>query len=216
MSAQERKERERKEMQGIILTAAKEIFTEEGLEKLSIRKIAHRIEYSPAIIYHYFKDKEDIVNNIMKKGYGKIVEELSLVGNSSREPEEKLKTMIRKVIDMALEIPEEYKYVQLSSEPGILAYTSSLFKGATKEKDALGILYKCLKEIRNDMDDYLVELTAQIIWTSIFGLIIKLIVEKDISEEQRNNLIEHHIRCIIDGIVFERPIKNESSFSYVP
>lgn len=39
------------------------------------------------------------------------------------------------------------------------------------------------------MEDDMVELTAQIIWASIFGLIIKLIIEIDISEEQRNKLL---------------------------
>jgi AcrR family transcriptional regulator len=206
MTIQERKERERAEMQEIILKAAVEIFKEEGLDKLSIRKIAAKIEYSPAIIYHYFKDKDDIINNLMRKGYGRIVQGLQEVPDSEGDPEKRLKDMTRKIIQMALEIPEEYSSIQLSAKPEVLAYTASLFKGATQKKHALGILFRSLKEVYKDLDDDTIELTAQIIWTSTFGIIIKLIIEKDISEDQRNKLIEHHIRCIIDGVVFGKPL----------
>ena len=46
-----------------------------------------------------------------------------------------------------------------------------------------------------------IELTAQVIWASIFGLIIRLIIEKDLPDEQRQNLIEHHINIVIDGMI---------------
>ena len=48
MGIAERKEREKQEMKDQILQAAMELFVEEGYEKASIRKIADRIEYSPA------------------------------------------------------------------------------------------------------------------------------------------------------------------------
>lgn len=206
MNVKDRKERERKEMQELIINTAIDIFRAEGMDSLSIRKIAAKIEYSPAIIYHYFKDKDDIINHMMKKGYGKILEGLASVPETPEDPEKRMKATMRKVIEMALEMPDEYKAVQLNSSPGVLTHTASLFKGAPKEKPALAVLFKCVKEIYKDMDDDKAELTSQIIWTSTFGLIIKLIIERDISEEQRNKLIEHHIRCIVDGMIFGRSL----------
>lgn len=49
-------------------------------------------------------------------------------------------------------------------------------------------------------DDSCIELTAQILWSSVFGLIIRLIIEKDSTEEQRHKLIEYHIDFIINGL----------------
>ena len=60
MGIAERKEREREEVKDLILNAAREIFLSEGYENTSIRKIATKIEYSPGIIYHHFKDKNDL------------------------------------------------------------------------------------------------------------------------------------------------------------
>lgn len=203
MGTKERKEREREKQRDLILQAAGEIFAQEGLDKLSIRKIADKIEYSPAIIYHYFEDKEDIVNHLMTKGYRKIMSSLSSVQAEGHEPETRLRKLIRSYIKAALEMPDEFMAVQLNKSPGILNHTSSLFKGAAVEKPALAILFRCLKDInpdRNANDDN-VELTAQVIAVSTLGLIMKLILEKDIGNEQRNRLIDHFIDWAIAGSV---------------
>ena len=77
MTIERRKNREREEKCALIINAAEEIIASGGLEKLSIRKIAVKIDYSPAIIYHYFRDKEDILEQIMQKNYQLIVSAIS-------------------------------------------------------------------------------------------------------------------------------------------
>lgn len=210
MTIEERKEREKEEMRNLIIDSASEIITTEGLENLSIRKIAKQIEYSPAIIYHYFHDKDEIVNHVMKKGYQQIINALSSAEVSAHQPEERLKEMARNYINAALQMPDAFKAVQLNSSPAILEHTATLFKGASGKKTALGLLYQCLKDIYkdNNVDDNFVELTAQVIASATLGLIIKLIIEKDIGEEQRKNLIEHFIKCTVDGMVMQKALYN--------
>ena len=65
MGISERKEREKLEMRRKIVDVAKDLFIHEGFEKTSIRQIAEKIEYSPATIYLYFKDKTEIFQEIM-------------------------------------------------------------------------------------------------------------------------------------------------------
>lgn len=208
MGTKERKEREKDEHRELILNAASEIIAKEGLEKLSIRKIAAKIEYSPAIIYHYFHDKEEIINILMKKGYGKIIAVLSSSESSKYTPENKIIYLLGKYIYMALEMPQEYKTILLNSSPEILEHTSVLFKGASIKRKALGILCQSLKDIymNTNLSDSMIELTAQVIWTSTFGLILRLIVEKDLPKEQRELIIDHHIKLIVDGIILGKPL----------
>lgn len=61
MGIKQRKDREREEMKDLILDAAKRISIEEGFSKVSIRKIAEEIEYSPGTIYLYFKNRDEIL-----------------------------------------------------------------------------------------------------------------------------------------------------------
>lgn len=69
MGLAERKEREKNELRELILIKAKEIISKEGQDKLSIRRIATEIEYSPATIYLYFQDKDEILYQMMNKGF---------------------------------------------------------------------------------------------------------------------------------------------------
>lgn len=44
------------------------------------------------------------------------------------------------------------------------------------------------------------ELTAQIIWTSTYGLICRLILEENVPKKQQQKLINHHFEILIRGM----------------
>jgi len=69
MGIKERQERDREAVQRSILDAARELFVAEGFQNVSIRKIAERIEYSPAAIYGYFPSKDDIFFALAEEGF---------------------------------------------------------------------------------------------------------------------------------------------------
>lgn len=51
MGTKERRAREKEQLWQQILSAARELFVNEGYENVPMRKIAHKIEYSPTTIY---------------------------------------------------------------------------------------------------------------------------------------------------------------------
>ena len=69
MGTRERQEREREIVRRAIVDAARELFVAEGFGKVSMRKIAERIEYSPAAIYSYFPSKDDIFFALAEEGF---------------------------------------------------------------------------------------------------------------------------------------------------
>src|SRR5205823_13888338 len=69
MGIKERHERDREAVHRAILDAARELFVSEGYQNVSIRKIAERIEYSPAAIYGYFPSKDDIFFALAEEGF---------------------------------------------------------------------------------------------------------------------------------------------------
>jgi AcrR family transcriptional regulator len=52
-----------------ILDAARELFVAEGYQNVSIRKVAEKVEYSPAAIYSYFSSKDDIFLALAEEGF---------------------------------------------------------------------------------------------------------------------------------------------------
>lgn len=202
----QRQLRKQEEIRNTILGAARNIIAEEGIQGLSIRKITNAIGYTPGIIYHYFKDKNEIIESLVNEGYQRILASISSVKRNENEPEKEIKEVFTNYIKAALAAPEEYKAFMLNNDPSILKKTGLLGKGISKKSQTLQFLcdnlQRGINQGRYAPSDP--ELTAQIIWTSTFGLIIKLIIEKEIPQEQVNRLIEHHLSVLLNGIVLRK------------
>ncbi|MEK5417137.1 hypothetical protein BSK49_15950 [Paenibacillus odorifer] len=202
MTKEQRKVREREEMRNLILQNAALLIAEEGIEKLSIRKIAEKIEYSPGIIYHYFKGKEEIIENYLQQKYTDMLSELQSVQQEVQQelpPDTLLKRSLEKFIRMSLSMGVEYRNVMLNDAPAVLSYTAVLFRGAAQERKAIGMLCQGLLrfEAQKNREEAFVELTAQVIWSAAFGLIMRLLVEKDLPNDQ----VEALISCHLDSMV---------------
>lgn len=69
MGIAERREREKELLRASIIEAARDLLSEQGLAALSMRAIAERIEYSPATIYLYFRDKDALIQEVVQAGF---------------------------------------------------------------------------------------------------------------------------------------------------
>src|SRR6476619_5063646 len=69
LGLKERQERDREAVARAILDAARDLFVAEGYRNVSIRKVAEKIEYSPAAIYSYFPSKDDIFMALAEEGF---------------------------------------------------------------------------------------------------------------------------------------------------
>ena len=197
MGIQERKEREREERRNLILQAAEDIITREGLEGLSLRKIAERIEYSPAAVYHYFNNKEDILEQLLHRQYADLLRTMGAL-KETENPETKIADLGRRYIHWALKNPELYKVLIMSDSPHIVKGSSVLFRGATRERPAMRLLAETMKELTGREDEE-VELAAQMVWVTTFGLIIRMITEET-SPEQRRRLIDYHSEFTVKAV----------------
>jgi AcrR family transcriptional regulator len=74
MGVKERQERDREQVRRSILDAAQELFVAEGYRNVSIRKIAEKVEYSPAALYGYFPSKDDLFFALAEEGFRKLFE----------------------------------------------------------------------------------------------------------------------------------------------
>lgn len=92
MGITERKERQKEEMKKNIQDAAFEMFVTEGYAGTSLREIAKKIEYSPATIYLYYKDKDALFFDIQIQCFKKLIQSYSKVVEI-KNPFERLKEM---------------------------------------------------------------------------------------------------------------------------
>src|SRR5205807_9948129 len=72
-----RQAHEKQELRQAILTAAGELFLEQGYERFSLRKVAERIGYSPTTIYLYFHNKDDLLFTVVDEGFVRFGQQLA-------------------------------------------------------------------------------------------------------------------------------------------
>ncbi len=107
MGTEDRKEREKLEMRQLIVKTAMQLFIEKGMENVSIRAIAEKIEYSPGSIYSYFKDKGEIIHAIHTEGFEKLYA-MQKTLDDVKDPAEKLRRMGRIYMQFAMENKDYY------------------------------------------------------------------------------------------------------------
>ncbi|WP_319541444.1 TetR/AcrR family transcriptional regulator [uncultured Pseudodesulfovibrio sp.] len=108
MSTVTRRERDREKMRRCILDAAKQLFVKEGFENVSMRRIAKTIEYSPAAIYRYFRNKREILSVLREEGFARYVERQHAGVERFPDPMERMRNGGRSYIRFALKEPEYY------------------------------------------------------------------------------------------------------------
>jgi len=91
MGTRERQQRERDRTRHAILTAARELFVSDGYLNVSMRKIAERIEYSPAALYSYFPSKDDIFFALAEEGFGRLASDILAALEGIGDPLERLR-----------------------------------------------------------------------------------------------------------------------------
>lgn len=116
MTIAARKLRQKEEMKDLILNTAMKLFLEEGFGNVSIRRIAEKIEYSPATIYLYFKDKDDILCALHCAGFEELYKRQQSI-RSIKDPAKRLHKHGEIYIRFALENPEYYNLMFIMRSP---------------------------------------------------------------------------------------------------
>jgi AcrR family transcriptional regulator len=167
MGISERKEREKKEMEQLILNSAMQLFIDEGYKNVTIRKLAEKIEYSPATIYLYFKDKDEILFTLQRMAFEKFHNFQASI-QSIADPVKRLTEHGKAYVRFALENREYYELMFLIDSP-MCPNSPADFKA---EIDS----YQLLKDnLQTCMDSGLmkqmdIEIAAFSMWSFVHGI----------------------------------------------
>ncbi|MBN7816515.1 TetR/AcrR family transcriptional regulator [Algoriphagus pacificus] len=197
MGISDRKEREKEELRDSILAAAKELFLEKGIDKTSIRNIADKIEYSPGIIYHHFRDKNEIFHALHQDGFMTLQNKMEVL-NSVRNPLERLKAMGSIYIRFAMENPDMYDLMFIKEAPMDHLFDSEHddWKEGGGSFNGLRMTIKeCISQGYFEGHDS--ESLSYLVWSAVHGL-VSLNIRKRcevIELEKRNTIVQEGLEA---------------------
>lgn len=169
MGVKERKERDRQEMKELILQSAHQLFLEKGFEQVSIRNIAEAIEYSPATIYLYFKDKNEIAHALHQDGFRMMIEHFQPLAKFA-DPFERLLEMGKAYIQFATSNAGVYQLLFMRSEP--MEHVHCLDEDWKEGDSAFDVLFQTVNQCQSlghfkGMDS---QNLSMLIWSTIHGI----------------------------------------------
>jgi AcrR family transcriptional regulator len=170
LGPRERREREREEIRSRILDAARELFASEGVESVTMRRIADRIEYSPTAIYFHFRDKEALLAELCDCDFRAFAQGFNAIARIP-DPVERLRAAGRAYVDFGMNHPSHYRLMFMTPKA---AESKTITKG-NPEEDAYAFLKSIVADLkahgllREELDD--IDLASQVIWSAIHGVV---------------------------------------------
>jgi AcrR family transcriptional regulator len=198
MGTRERRQRERVAVRREILDAASRIFAEEGYRRVTMRRIAGEIEYSPTAIYLHFRDKDELVRAVCEEAFSELAVTLEGIRKPADPPLTSLRKGLRTCIDFGLSHRNQYIVAFMTPGLGPEGEPSGRPAGSRAFAVVREGVRACVEsgEIRTaDVDT-----TAQALWAVVHGLTSLLITMREVPLAARRTLIEHTLDTLVAGL----------------
>lgn len=163
---------ERKQLRTLIIDAARELFVTRGIDAVSMREIAKKINYSATTLYHHFADKEAILQAVCDEDFLKLASGMREI---MQLPDliARIRALNYGYAMFALQNPNHYRLMFMTPRAPCNLEITSIQQGNT-EQDAYAQLKLVVKEAFNaalfkpEITSF--ELIAQTLWASTHGV----------------------------------------------
>jgi len=198
------RERRHQRTRDAILQAAIEMIREKGADKLSLRAIARKIDYSPAGLYEYFGSKEEIIEAVCMRANSFLTRYLRAVS-----PEMPLDDYLVEVglayVSFAHENPEMFTMLFMNmSGP-----TEAITIDQLDEQDAFSIVAKAIQsgiesgKIKLDPDLNAIEISYGL-WAVVHGMAVLQVTYLEAFPLNYERADRYTIRVFIDGLMQQK------------
>jgi AcrR family transcriptional regulator len=196
---EQRRERQRHEARAPILDATAELIIEAGGSNFSSRSLGQRSGYSAPTVYHYFVDKDGLIDALLENRVDRLATEFEQL-RPSGDPRRDLRAMLLAYFEFSVANPA---YTRLM---GTLSR-----KGESRMPPAMDRVRKCVEDQLDrfseggQLGSFDRENVGRVLWALAFGLVSMRMMEPEIPWAE--NLAERAVDSLFLGMA---ELKSES------
>jgi len=185
----ERSDKTRRE----ILDTAMAIGLEEGFSGVSVRKISKRMNYSTGVIYHYFVDRQEIIDEIEKEQFDWLDQEIKTLLTGKDDIFEMIHAVFYRMMLLAFEESEKYTLIVTRK------YSRKSIGKSPRRQMLADHLAKAMREGRIRPADP--EKTAFAVWSSFHGFHLMLSRLPDLTLEEAQERFQVEYDMVTRGLL---------------
>lgn len=191
--SRERQIKKNEQTREAILQTAITIGLEEGFDELSIRKITDRLGYSSGIVYHYFKDKQEILDTIHNQTSLGLKDAVVSCISENRTFEENTRIIFNMLSEAFVYEPHMFKLIMLNrfskSNDSVDMWVDMI-----KQSIEIGIKSGELRNIDSDILSY-------ILLNSFLVSQMVINERENVSKDMVSHIFETELDIILNGIL---------------
>lgn len=186
-----------------IAQAARDILVSEGLDAVSLRRVAGRLDVTAPALYGHFIDKRDLLQAIAEEEIREIASEFGDVHSS--DPLDRIRRQCHAYIDYACRNPDLFRTMFLH-RPELTAQPRG-----DQPPLALVLTDRIVASMRDafDAENFAgqdPELAAMTLWTAVHGVATMLLAGPPLHLDQRSRLGDSVIDSILSGLRHGSPV----------
>lgn len=183
MKSVTRRKQQQEDLRAKILDAVRELFVNEGVEAVSMRKVADKIGYSATTLYNYFEDKEALLYALCDADFGTLQDVFKKIG-SIANPVDRLRKLGEAYINFALHYPSHYRLMFMTPRLPRGEDICYEIEQGNPDQDSYAFVRATVAEaitkgdFRPEYQDP--DLLSQVVWSAVHGVAsLHLIMGKD-------------------------------------
>jgi AcrR family transcriptional regulator len=200
MQLENTKTANRAQVRKAILDKASEILSNEGPHALSMRKLSEKVGASTIVLYTYFKDKQEILDELYREGFERLAQDLQAVACGDD------------TMEYVMELGRAYRRSAVANATYYQIMFSQCVQGFTPSAESLETSKKCFLVLRQGVqgcaDAGLIVQpngnateTAQVLWGTLHGIIGLELFGYLGSAAMGEARLEHAIQTIKAGLM---------------
>jgi len=192
------------------LDAARELFVQEGVAGLSMRRLAEKIGYTPRTIYLYFTDKDDLLSELIEEEVGHLADCLESAFAKQRSPQRRLEAVALAYVAFGLAHPQAYEAIFMVRSHPMTRESARLGKHV-HGKRMLDVLDRAVRESGRAAVGHDHQVIVQSLRCTLHGVTSLLVLGRTLPGTTWEAVVHHLVASVVTAPTHHLPLKGESS-----